>query len=320
LVARAHRAGLNARQWRGGESALPFSSRLPKVAAVVSEHPDDDHDSTGSDRSMGFWQHLDELRSTLVKSVVAFAICAGLVAYYTGEFRHFIMRPFAEAVGGHPDLTVKLGTSGLTEGVNMIVEMCMFGGLTLAAPFILFFVAQFVAPALTRKETKVVLPACVSAFILFLSGAAFAYFFLMPAAVEMFIKANLALEAEFRWSMGSYYTIFTRTVFGVGAGFEFPLLIVMLVWVGVLSTASLKKFRRHAIVVIFILAALITQSTDPFSQTLCAAPLYVLYEIAIWVSAAVEKHRDRSGTAVMLALLALCRSSRAPQTIAAARA
>ncbi|MEO6567611.1 MAG: twin-arginine translocase subunit TatC [Opitutaceae bacterium] len=275
----------------------------------MNEPRDDESNrsSAGEGKSMGFWEHLNELRTTLIKSVAAFAICAGLIGYYLNEFQLLVMWPFEQAASQYPHLDITLGTNGPTEGINMILESCVFGGLTLAAPFILFFVAQFVTPALTQKEAKVVVPMCLSACLLFLGGAAFAYLFLMPAAMKVFIEVDMKLHAAIRWSMGSYYTIFTRTVFGVGAAFEFPLLIMVLVWLGIVSTATLRKYRRHAIVVIFIIAALITVSTEPISQLLCAAPLYVLYEIAIILSRRIEKRRERSGAAALVALLALCR-------------
>jgi sec-independent protein translocase protein TatC len=96
-----------------------------------------------------------------------------------------------------------------------------------------------------------------------------------------------------------------RLVLGVGAVFQFPLVIVLLVWLGIVDTAFLRKYRRHAIVAIFVLAAIVTPSTDPLSQTLLAAPLVALYEVSIFVAARVEKRRDRSAGAVWLALLAL---------------
>ena len=92
---------------------------------------------------------------------------------------------------------------------------------------------------------------------------------------------------------------------GVGATFQFPLLILLLVWLGIVNTAFLRKYRRHVIVLIFVGAAILTPSTDPFNQVLVAAPLYVLYEIALLISSRMEKRRERSGGAVLIALLAL---------------
>jgi sec-independent protein translocase protein TatC len=173
----------------------------------------------------------------------------------------------------------------------MVIQMCVFGGLLLAAPFILFFIAQFVAPALTAREMKAVLPMCFCAMVLFLVGAAFSFFLLMPSTIRIAIELNNAFELENRWTAGNYFNTLTWLVVGSGGVFEFPLVIVLLVWLGIMTTAFLRKYRRHAIVVIFILAAVVTPTPDPVTQTIFAAPLYALYEIAILVSKRVEKKR-----------------------------
>jgi sec-independent protein translocase protein TatC len=254
---------------------------------------------------MGFWDHLDELRSTIIKSVIVFVLFAALIAYYLTDFFQVLMLPFHTVAMEYPKLIIELGTGSMMEPFNVIIEMCLLGGVMLSAPFVLFFVGQFVAPALTKRETKAVLPMCLGAFVLFIVGAGFGFFLLVPSAVRMTIEINQKFGWAFRWNVESYYSILIRLVLGVGATFEFPLIIVLLVWLGFLKTAFLRKFRRHAIVGIFVVSALVTPSSDPFQQTLLAVPLYALYEIAILVASRVEKYRDRSASAVVVALLAL---------------
>jgi sec-independent protein translocase protein TatC len=254
---------------------------------------------------MGFWEHLDELRGTLIKSLVVVVVFAVLIGFYLVQFNRILMWPFQQAAADNPNLTIELVTGTPMEGFNVIVELCVMGSLFLSAPFILFFIGQFIAPALTEREMKAVLPMCLSAMLLFLAGVAFAFFVLMPSALRLSIDLNQTLGWGYRWTVGSYYTILTRTVLGVGATFQFPLVIVLLVWLGFVSTTLLRKYRRHAIVGIFVLAMIVTPSTDPANQIMVGLPMYVLYEIAILVSRQVEKRRDRSGAAVVLALLAL---------------
>ena len=125
------------------------------------------------EKAMGFWGHLEELRWTLVKCAVAFTVFAVAIGFFMSEFNQFLMWPFDRAVKEYPGLVVDLGTTTLMEGFNMVIQMCVLGGLACAAPFMLFFIGQFVAPALSEKELKAVLPMCISAFVLFLTGAAF---------------------------------------------------------------------------------------------------------------------------------------------------
>lgn len=261
--------------------------------------------SRAREKAMGFWDHVSELRGTIIKSATVFVLFTALVGYNLNKFTEYVMWPFDSVVAEYPDLSIKLGTNAMTEGFNMIVQICMVGGALLSAPFILFFIGQFVAPALTTREKRAVAPLCLSALGLFLAGSAFGFFLLVPSAVRVFIEINQANHWEFNWTVGSYYGIVASTVLGVGATFQFPLLIVLLVWLGLVSTAWLRRYRRHAIVLFFIIAAIVTPSFDPLMQTLTAAPLYALYEIAILVARRMERHRDRPAAAAALALLSL---------------
>lgn len=242
---------------------------------------------------MGFWEHLEELRGTIIKSVVAFIIAAVLVGVFIREFNHVLMWPLHQAQEKYPTLSTDLGTQKIFEIFTMIIQMCVLGGLLISLPFILYFIGQFVAPALTEKEMRALLPLCMSAMVLFVLGAAFGFFLLMPKAVETSIELHRVFDVTARWTVGDYYSTLSWLVLGVGAAFEFPLVIILLVWLGVLSTAFLKKYRRHAIVVIFIAAAIITPTPDPFVQTIFAAPLYLLFELSIIVSRRIEMRRER---------------------------
>lgn len=246
---------------------------------------------------MGFWEHLEELRGTLIKSVVVFVIFAVLVGSFYKRFHDALLWPLTSANSGAPDIKVELITNSPLEVFNVLIQMCVFGGLGLASPFILFFIAQFVSPALTERETKVIVPMCASAMVLFLIGASFAFFILMPGTLSFAGWLNTDLNYRPLWTAGSYFSMLTWIVVGVGAVFEFPLVLVLLVWLGIITTAFLRKYRRHAIVVIFIIAAIVTPTPDPFMQSLLAAPLYLLYEIAIFVATRIEKKRAERATA-----------------------
>jgi len=244
------------------------------------------------EKAMGFWDHLEELRGTIIKSLVAFLICATLVGIFCTEFNHALLWPLHHVAKDYPTLDPKLGTLSPLEVFNIVIQMCVFGGLFLASPFILFFIGQFVSPALTERELKALLPLCISALVLFLIGASFSFFLLMPSTVRVAVELNNAFGLEVRWTAGNYFTTLTWLVLGSGGVFEFPLVIILLVWLGIMSTAFLRKYRRHAIVVIFIIAAIVTPTPDPFTQTIFALPLYALYELSIIISTRIEKKRQ----------------------------
>jgi sec-independent protein translocase protein TatC len=167
------------------------------------------------------------------------------------------------------------------------------GGVVASMPFWLFFLGQFVAPALTKKEMKVIVPTGMAALCLFLLGTAFGYFLLTPSTIRVAFQLNEMMGYVVMWTADRYYSLLMWMTLGMGAAFEFPLLVVLAVYMGLIEVATLRQYRRHAIVVMFIIAAVVTPTPDPLNQCLFALPLIVLYELAIWVSAFIGKRRDQ---------------------------
>lgn len=130
--------------------------------------------------------------------------------------------------------------------------------------------------------------------MLLLLGGAFGFFLLVPSTIRVSLELNELLGFSLRWTPNSYYTLLVWLVLGVGIAFEFPLLIVLAIHLGFLRVETLRKYRRHAIVAIFLIAAIVTPTPDPITQSMFAAPLYLLYELAIFAGAWVQKRRDAS--------------------------
>jgi sec-independent protein translocase protein TatC len=260
-----------------------------------SSQPDDDYaeseEISAREKPMGFLDHLDELRGTLVKCAIAFVVFATLIGIFLKEFNDVLLWPLNTVRAANPGIVLDLSTRAPMEGFSIIFQMCMMGGLMLAAPFMLFFLGQFVAPALSEKELKAVLPVCGAAMLLFLLGASFSFFLLVPSTIKVALEINQFFGYTPMWTPESYHSLLMWLVAGVGAAFEFPLLIVLAVYLGVLSVATLRKYRRHAVVVIFIIAAVVTPTPDPVTQLMMAIPLYVLFEIAVLAGARVEKRK-----------------------------
>lgn len=248
--------------------------------------------SDSRERAMGFLDHLEELRWTLVKCAIVFAVAAGLIGTFMKEFNDILMWPLRTVQAEHADFVLTLNTHSVMESFGIVIQLCGFGGLAVASPFMIYFVGQFVAPALSEKEIKLVLPTGISAFFLFLLGAAFGFFLLIPSTLRVSLEINQLLGFVAMWTPDSYYSLLTWLVLGVGAAFEFPLLIVMAIFFGLLRVQTLRKYRRHSIVGIFFLAAVVTPTPDPFTQCMFAAPLYVLFELAIIVGARVQARRE----------------------------
>lgn len=244
-------------------------------------------------KAMGFFDHLEELRMTIIKSVAVFGVFVTIIAYQLDRASHLLTWPLDRVRADFPEMATNLVTNSPMGVFSVIINVCLIGGLVMALPFILFFVGQFIAPALTKRELRVLLPTCAAAFVLFLGGAAFGFFLLTPSTIRVAYELNQMLGYTVLWTADKYYSLLMWLVLGMGAAFEFPLLVVLAVYMDLVQVATLRKYRRHAIVVIFVIAAVVTPTPDPINQCLFAVPLIVLYEIAIFVAAQLKRrHKD----------------------------
>ena len=258
-----------------------------------------DEPNTGEDASlvksgkpMGFLDHLEDLRWTLLKCAVAFAIFVTIIAYQLEDASTLLNWPLDQVMKDFPQFKQGLITTSPMAVFSVIIDICLIGGVVVALPFWLFFIGQFVAPALTKREMRVIAPTGLSAFGLFLAGAAFGYYFLTPSSLRVSLELNAAMGYTVMWTADKYYSLLMWLVLGMGAAFEFPLLVVLAVYMDLVQVETLRKYRRHAIVVIFIIAAVVTPTTDPLNMTLFAVPLYLLYEAAILVASMIGRRRS----------------------------
>jgi sec-independent protein translocase protein TatC len=266
----------------------------------MTEKPEDSQESleleeaedmNPREKPMAFFDHLEELRWVFVKAAGAFMVCAVLIGLFLKKFNQVLLRPLESVKADYPQFELDLGTTSVMEGFTVVIQMCVVGGLIMAAPFILFFIAQFVAPALHEREMKLVIPACVAASVLFLLGVCFSFFLLVPGTIRVSIELNELFGFITRWTPGSYYGTLIWLTLGVGAAFEFPLLIVILVYLGLVTSEQLRGWWRHALIVSFVVAAFVTPTPDPINQSILAISLYLLYWVAIVAAKRVEKRQ-----------------------------
>ena len=246
-----------------------------------------------SGRKMLFWEHLEELRRVLLWILLSLGAGCALVALFLREIAFALNWPLSVAVGEGAGKLQGLVTTSPMGVFSVVFQVCFLGGFALALPFILYFVARFIAPGLNRREVAVLRPGCVAAFGLFWAGSSFSYFILVPASLRAAMFFNQLLGFELIWSADRYYGLLVWMVLGVGFSFEFPLILLLLVYTGILNTAKLRAYRPHSIVAFLVLAALITPSTDPFTFLFLAIPMTLLYEVSIWLSSRLEQRRER---------------------------
>ena len=278
-------------------------------------------ENQADNEEMDFFEHLEELRWTLVKSFVALVVGCGLVMVSMKLFAGFLNWPLEIALGEgvelvrvdgigseigavperNPDLENGSGEKRRRFGLitttpmgvfSVILQVCFLGGLGLALPFFLYFVAQFVAPGLTERELAVLKPGCAIAFLLFLIGSVFSFTILIPASLRASIFFNEIFGFQVLWSADRYYGLLVWMTVGIGFSFEFPLILVFLGYLGVLDIERLKRFRPYSVVAFLGIAAIITPTTDPLTFMLLAVPMSLLYEVSILISKRVERAKS----------------------------
>jgi sec-independent protein translocase protein TatC len=225
---------------------------------------------------MTLGEHLAELRTRLIVSVSAFVIAAIVVFIVYSHVLHFLEAPYCKVVG---KANCHLYVTGPLDPLSLRVHLATYGGLVLAGPVILWEFWQFVTPGLKRNEKRYAIPFIAASILLFCAGAVLAYF-TFPHALQ-FLNAIGGPTLKDIYNPNSYIGLIVALMFVFGITFEFPVVLVSLELVGVLSPKKLSSWRRWAIVGITAVAAIITPSGDPFSMLALAVPLYIFYEISI---------------------------------------
>ncbi|MDX2108739.1 MAG: twin-arginine translocase subunit TatC [Verrucomicrobiota bacterium] len=241
---------------------------------------------------MTFMEHLEELRGTLVKCSIAYLVACGILTYFLKEVAQWLNWPMKEAMrlaGGATEQALIL-TSPM--GVfSVSIQLILMGGLVLSMPFLIFFFSQFVAPALNERELRVLRPTGLAILGLFLVGCGFSFFILVPGALAAAIKLADLYEFKNLWAADYYYSLLTWMTVGVGLTFEFPLVLLLLVKIGVLTGKKLISWWRHSAVFFLIFSAIITPTADPVTFLLLAIPLFILYLIAAIVAMGMDKKK-----------------------------
>lgn len=218
---------------------------------------------------MTLMDHLRELRTRLIWVVAALVIGTVISMLFVSPLLRFIIRPLTES-GAQPMAI------GPTDTIGVFFRVSFAAGAVLAMPVIVYQVIAFVSPGLYPHEKRNLLLTLPGFMILFVIGALFAYFVLLPAAVG-FLQGFLGDIIAQEWTIDRYIGFVTRIVFWIGVAFEMPLVIAFLARAGIVSGPQLMKYWRHSIVVVAIAAAAITPTVDPVNMTLVMAPLIVLF-------------------------------------------
>ena len=235
-------------------------------------------------------QHLLELRGRLVKSVLAILITTAIAFVFHSQILEFLMEP-ARGFEGVPN--EKPVYTDLTEFIGVAFKVSLLAGLILALPYVLYQIVMFVAPGLKKNERRYLFILLPASLLAFLSGAAFGHQVLFPPAVRFLLSFGSDVATPFI-RIGGYTSIMLTLLFWMGIVFETPVVTFFLAKIGVVSGNFLAKQRRYALVVSFVLGAIITPTFDPINQGLVAIPIMVMYELGIWLARLGERGRKKA--------------------------
>ena len=237
---------------------------------------------------MTFWDHLDELRASLFRVAVVLLVTAvGLFAFKDLLFDGLILAPSKSDfflyrwIGA--DFSLSLVNIEVTAQFMIHMKMALLCAVVLTFPYIIYQVWKFIAPALYENEKRKVGNAFLFASGLFYLGVVVGYVLIFPLMLNFFADYQVSSAVPNQFSLSSYISLLTSMVLTFGIVFEFPTVVALLSAIGILRKETMRKYRRHAICAIVILAAVITPSGDPFSLAVVALPLYLLYEFSVLI-------------------------------------
>jgi sec-independent protein translocase protein TatC len=262
---------------------------------------------------MTFIDHLEELRWHLVRSVIAVVVGMVVVMIFSNQIvDDILMAPtradFVSSLWlcklGHflhigdtlcfPPVEAKFLENTMTGQFISYFTVGFIGGFVIAFPYIFWEFWRFVKPALSEKELKKTRGVIFWVSFLFFTGVAFGYFILTPFMVNFYFNFKLSAQIVIMPSFSDYLENLIYTTVGIGVLFQMPLLVMVLARIGIVKASFLRKYRRHAFVIIVIAAAIITPSTDPFSLTIVTIPLYLLFEASVMVAARINKQQEKA--------------------------
>jgi sec-independent protein translocase protein TatC len=233
-----------------------------------------------TDSNMTLTEHLEELRWCILKSVLAVVLASGVCYFFSDAIFGFIVAPLRRSLQPGQNL---IGTS-VTEAFFVEIKVALAAGVLFSCPVIFYQIWRFVAPGLSGRERKWVVPFVLCATFFFIAGAAFCYRFVLPVAFKYFIEQYESMGVSPAIRIGEYFTFFFRMILAFSVTFELPVFTFFLVRVGIWDYRFMLRSFRYALVIIFLIAAMLTPTPDIINQSLLAVPMLVLYVLSIGIA------------------------------------
>ncbi|HEV2065652.1 MAG TPA: twin-arginine translocase subunit TatC [Thermomicrobiales bacterium] len=259
--------------------------KIPVRRVSIPRLPQVDPNTPDVFEEMTLQEHLIELRDRIMK------VSIGIVLTFIIGF--LLQGRIIEEIRLKANATEGLDTLAPTDGLMLSFRVSLYVALAISLPLIVYQFIAFLAPGLTRKEKRIVYISLPFVSILLFTGIAYGYFIAAPRALDFLSNWN---SDSMQWSPNGPETLnfFMTLMVGLGLAFQLPVVMFVVAKIGIFTPPMMKKYRKYALVIIMILAAIITPSTDPFNLALVAIPLYVLYELGILISSIFAKSSLRN--------------------------
>jgi sec-independent protein translocase protein TatC len=228
------------------------------------------------DEKLPLTEHLEELRTRLIRCCIAIAVGTGASYAFKEKIFAILSRPLIQAMHQGD----KLIFTGITEAFFTYIKISLLSGILIAIPVILYEFWMFAAPGLYQNEKKVILPVVVLSTLFFIGGALFAYFVVFPYGFK-FLLEFASENVQAMPSMKEYLSFSAKFLLAFGLIFEMPIVLTLLAWMGLVTKDFLTKNRKYAVILIWVVAAILTPTPDIVTQAMMAVPLMLLYEISI---------------------------------------
>lgn len=264
-----------------------FTNWLAKQHEADSSRdlPDTFEDGEGEKKS--FVEHLEDFRRTLIKIGIALFIGFNICLVFANRILAFLVEPWRRIMPGPEGQLISLR---VTDAFSLWMKLAFYGGLVLAFPAVCYFLAEFILPALRKKEKDLLMPTFIFGTLLFIAGAAACYYLMIPQTLKVFLKYTEWFEMKRLWTAVDYVGFVTSFILSVGITFEVPLVILILVRLGILSAKTVASGRKIMLAAAVILAAVLAPP-DPLSMIMMTLPLIVICELTIWLAWFVERWR-----------------------------
>jgi len=247
---------------------------------------------TPAERRLTFGEHLEELRTAVLHSVVSLAVGVGICLAFSTQLLEFMMHPMIK-MASQGDTHVGVQAIDPMEPFFVTMKVAGIAGFLLASPFIFFFLWNFVAEGLYPRERRYVMKVVPFVAGLFLFGVLFFYFLVLPTALPFLVTFIGIPMVQINVTLENYVSFFLLLSIMMGITFEVPVVLIVLQKIGIVTPDHLAKYRRHAILAGVILAAVLTPTGDPLTLALFTVPLIVLYEFSVWFGRRMKRDRDK---------------------------